>query len=310
MRIMVAGGGAFGKEHLTTLTAIGGVELAVAEMRETELVRLGETFALADRDADAFALADRFAPDGIVIATPAEAHAPLASVALERGIPVLVEKPVTPDATTMRDMAAHAARSTAFLQPGHILRFSDGHRRLREVLAGGEIGTLLCFSSRRYRDADHAGHYTDIDPVLMTMIHDIDLALWFDGGVAASARATRHPRGTARSLTSAQIESTSGATWRLSTAWLHPGPECPPDRVEVIGTEGSVELFPGSHIDIFGKTRRRIELAADDDPLRTELETFLAGIRAGSSRAPVTPQDALHGLLAAEMILVALDGRA
>ncbi|MCO5081168.1 MAG: Gfo/Idh/MocA family oxidoreductase [Rhizobiaceae bacterium] len=309
MRIMVAGGGAFGKEHLKTLTAIGGMQLAVAETREAELARLGGMFRLSDRDVDAFALLDRFAPDGIVVATPAEAHAPLAGAALERGIPVLVEKPVTPDAATMRELEALAARSSAFLQPGHILRFSDGHRRLRDILAAGEIGEILHFRSRRYRDASHAERYTDIDPVLMTMIHDIDLALWFDGGTAASARATRRPRATARSLTVAQLESTGGATWQLSTAWLHPGIECPPDRVEIVGADGSAELSAASHIDVFGRAHRRIELAADDDPLRTELETFLSGIRAGISQAPVTPHDALHGLLAAEMILDTLDGR-
>ncbi len=88
---MVAGGGAFGKEHLTTLAAMGGVALAVAETRADELARLAAMFALADRDADGFALLERFAPDGVVVATPAAVHAPLAARALERGIPVLVD---------------------------------------------------------------------------------------------------------------------------------------------------------------------------------------------------------------------------
>lgn len=309
MKLLVAGGGAFGKEHLKTLAAIGGLTVAVAEARETELVRLGAAFDLADSDTDAFALMDRFAPDGVIIATPAQAHAPVAGEALGRGVPVLVEKPVTPDAVTMRELEAVAARSSAFLQPGHILRFSDGHRRLRDMLKSGEIGDLLHFRSRRYRDASHAERYTDIDPVLMTMIHDLDLALWFDGGTAVSATATRRPRGTARSLTCAHIESDSGATWDVATAWLHPGPECPPDHVEIIGSAGSAELFVGSHIAVFGQSYRHIELGSEDDPLRAELECFLAGIRAGVSQAPVSPHDALHGLIAAEMVLAALDGR-
>lgn len=306
MKILVAGGGIFGKEHLKALTAIGGLTLAVAEIRETELARLDGMFALADRDTDAFALLDRFAPDGIIVATPAEAHAPLAGAALERGVPVLVEKPVAPDAATMRELAAIAARSTAFLQPGLILRFSEGHRRLHDILTSGEVGNFLHFRSCRYRDASHADRYPDIDPVLMTMIHDIDLALWFDGGSAVSAAATRRPAGTRRSLTRVWLESSSGATWDLSTAWLHPGPDCPADRVEIVGSRGSAELVVGSHIEVFGRTHRHISIAPDDDPLRAEIDCFLAGVRAGASQAPVTPQDALHGLLAAEMILEAL----
>ncbi|CAM5292863.1 Inositol 2-dehydrogenase [Aquamicrobium terrae] len=303
---MVAGGGAFGKEHLTTLAAMGGVALAVAETRADELARLAAMFALADRDADGFALLERFAPDGVIVATPAAAHAPLAARALERGIPVLVEKPVAPDAATMRGLCDLAASSRAFLQPGHILRFSAGHRQLLDVLRQGEIGELAGFSSRRHRDASHAARYRDIDPVLMTMIHDIDLALWFGGGTVVSARASRQPPGTARSLTQAWLESSTGVAWNLATAWLHPGSVCPPDRVEIVGAAGSAELHAGSHIDIFGRSHRRVAIDAADDPLRAELDCFLAGIRAGTCLAPVSPQDALDGLVAAEMVLAAL----
>lgn len=306
MKILVAGGGAFGKEHLKTLAAIGGVTLAVAEPRQDELERLRGTFGLADGDANAFALLERFRPDGVVVATPAKAHAPLATAALERAIPVLVEKPVAPDAATMRLLVDAAAASRAFLLPGHILRFSSAHRRLRDILAGGEIGELLQFKSRRYRDAGHAERYTDVDPVLMTMIHDIDLALWFSGAPAVSAGAVRRPAATARSLTTAQLLNSSGATWQLSTAWLHPGPDCPPDRVEIVGTKGSAELAIGSHIDIYGTEFRRIPLEDIDDPLRTELDCFLQRIRSGESSVPVGPQDAYEGLLAAEMVIEAL----
>jgi hypothetical protein len=45
---------------------------------------------------------------------------------------------------------------------------------------------------------------------------------------------------------------------------------------------------------------------AGDDPLRAELDCFLAGIRAGATQAPLQLQDAVKGLLAAEMVLKAL----
>jgi predicted dehydrogenase len=307
MRIMVAGGGLFGQEHLKTLAAIGGTTVALAEPRDDVRERLSSVFGLADADADAFALLERYRPEGVVIATPAKVHAPLATAALEKAIPVLVEKPVAPDAATMRLLCAAADASSAFLLPGHILRFSSQHRRLREVLAGGRIGDPIQFNSRRFRDASHAARYTDIDPVLMTMIHDIDLALWFsDAPVARVASVFRRPAGTARSVTTACLQTASGTAWQLSTAWLHPGADCPPDRVEIIGTEGSAELFVGSHLEIYAATRDRIELDPDDDPLRTELECFLTAIRLRDRQLPVTPQNALDGITAAEAILAAL----
>lgn len=307
MKIMVAGGGLFGKEHLKTLAAIGGITVAVAETCTDERERLRTVFGLADTDADAFALMDRYQPDGIVVATPADAHAPLALAALDKAISVLVEKPVAADASTMRRLCVAADASNAFLLPGHILRFSAQHRRLREVLASGAIGDLIQFTSRRYRDASHAARYTDIDPVLMTMIHDIDLALWFSSSPAANvASAFRQPAGTARSLTTACLETASGAIWQLSTAWLHPAEECPAERVEIVGTRGSAELFVGSHLEIYATGRERIELDAQDDPLRTELDCFLTAIRSGARQLPVTPRDALDGIIAAEAVLEAL----
>lgn len=306
---MVAGGGAFGKEHLAALRKIGGIGLAVAETRHEERRRLAAMFSLADDDADAFALLDRFRPDGVIVATPVAAHVPLAERALQRDVPVLVEKPVAPDSAAMARLCEAAAESGAFLQPGHIMRFSASHRLLLDTLRQGEIGRLLSFASRRYRDAGHAARYADVDPVLMTMIHDIDLALWFDGSAAVRARAVRRPEGTARSLTQARFESGNGAVWNLSAAWLHPGSDYPPDRVEIVGDAGSAELHVGSHIDIFGQSRRRIALEEPEDALGAELDCFLAGIRAGRSLAPVTPQDALDGLNAAEMVLDALQAR-
>lgn len=306
MKILVAGGGSFGKEHIRTLGAIGDVELAVAEPRAAEMDRIRNMTPLADHDANPFALLDRFQPNGVIIVTPAEVHAPLAIAALDRGIPALVEKPVAPDSAMMRCLCDCARQSTAFLQPGHILRFSSAHRQLLRILRDGEIGDLLHFSSHRYRDASHAIRYTDIDPVLMTLIHDIDLALWFDKGAAVSACAARRPANTAQSVTTASLQSASGALWQVSTAWLHPGPQCPPDRVEILGTKGSATLTVGDCIEVFGGNRRHIDVREADDPLRAELECFLQGIRSGVSQAPVTPEDALNGLLAAEMILHAL----
>lgn len=307
MKIMVAGGGLFGQEHLKTLAAIEGTTVALAEPRNDERERLRAVFGLADTDADAFALLERYRPEGVVIATPAEVHAPLAMAALERAIPVLVEKPVAPDAATMRLLCAAADASSAFLLPGHILRFSSQHRRLRDVLAGGAIGDLIQFNSRRYRDASHATRYTDIDPVLMTMIHDIDLALWFSSAPATVASARRRPARTSRSVTTTCLETASGTIWQLSTAWLHPSVDCcPPDRVEIIGTRGSVELFVGSHLEIHAATCERIEVDADDDPLRTELDCFLAAIRSGGRGLPIVPRDALDGIVAAEAVIEAL----
>jgi predicted dehydrogenase len=137
----------------------------------------------------------------------------------------------------------------------------------------------------------------------MTLIHDIDLALWLGGAPGVSVAAARRTHGTARSITSVQAEGANGVIWHLATAWLHPSTDTPADRVELLGTEGSATLFVGSHIELRARESRRIAVPAGGDPLRTELECFLDGIRAGTSRAPVKLEDAVDGLEAAGMVL-------
>ena len=174
---------------------------------------------------------------------------------------------------------------------------------MRDIVTSGEIGTLCYINARRYRDSAHVAAYGDIDPVLMTMIHDIDLALWCDGTTAASAVAWRSD---AASMTAAQLTSHSGACWDLRTGWLHPGIP-PEDRLEVMGTNGSVELVAGSQLMIHAAESRRIYTDSDPDPLQAELACFIASIQVGRLLAPVTARDALDGLRAAEMIIAALE---
>ncbi|MHA6687597.1 Gfo/Idh/MocA family protein [Mesorhizobium sp. A556] len=309
MKLLVAGAGAFGREHLRCLSTMEDGTLAVADTRVEAAQKAAADFRITEFGSDAASMLETFWPDGIVIATPAQAHLPLAALALRHGIPVLLEKPIAPTSREALELCQLEAASSAFVQPGHILRFSNQHRTLVEHVRKGAIGQVVSIASRRYRDGGHATRYPDIDPVLMTMIHDIDLALWIGEGVPVSATARRRKGQGAHSLTAAMVEDDKGVLWRLTTAWLYPTEDAPVDRVEVIGTAGGIEMDAGGVLRIFGPEPQTIYFSdAGEDPLTAELECFLAGVRDGVSRSPVTLTDAYHGLLAAEMILADLAG--
>lgn len=303
MKILVAGAGLFGREHMALLSG-QGVDLAAADPVQAAADRARDDFG-AKAGTDAGALMDLFRPDGVIIAAPAAAHLPLAAAALARRIPVLVEKPVALTSAEARQIARLAAASGSFAMPGHVLRFSMQHRALAQAVQGGAVGRVLAVTSRRYRDAAHARRYADIDPVLMTMVHDIDLAQWMTGGQAVSAKATRVTGREGRSVTHATLCDSGGALWHLVSAWTFPGDDAPPDRIEVLGEEGSLDLTVGHGLTLSSAGQIH---ASDpqENALAVEQAAFLSAIRTGKAPRDVTMDDAVAGLEAAEMIMAGL----
>jgi predicted dehydrogenase len=310
VRLIVAGAGAFGREHLRVLSG----------MPEAEIVGVADTRAGAARDAaaeqgvaaweaDAAALMERLRPDGVIVATPGATHVALARRALELGASVLVEKPVGQNAIEAQALAKAADGSAGFVLPGHILRFSDAHRTFVEIAQSDAVGRILSITARRHRDESHAARYPD-DPVLMTMIHDIDLALWLTGAEPVDVLAHRRPPGVHRSETLLTASDSKGAVWRLSTAWTFPEKSCPPDRIEAIGERGSVEMEVGRAILVYGVEPRQIEISGGDpdQPLKAELACFVECIGAGRKPRVVTLADAVAGLKTADAAIASLTG--
>lgn len=89
--------------------------------------------------------------DAAVIATPNHQHAPPALIAIRRGIPVYVEKPLTHtihEARLLRDEAKRCGVATQMGQHGHS---NEGCRRLCEYIWAGAIGQVRevhCWTSR------------------------------------------------------------------------------------------------------------------------------------------------------------------
>jgi len=308
LRIGVAGAGAFGREHLRRLAAMPDVEIAgIADIDLAAARAAAQLYGVAEVGDDAMGQIHLLDLDGVVIATPGDTHLEIALDAIELGVAALVEKPVAMNAEDAALLEREFSESRAFGLPGHVLRFSAHHRLLYEIVHSGEIGPILSFMSRRHRDETHASRYASVDPVLMTMIHDIDLGLWMTGAGLAEATALRRPAGIARSDTMAMGLGKNGAIWQLHAAWTFPGTEPPQDRVEIVGERGGVELEAGSHIRQYGAKNRVIDLKPmPEDPLAAELRYFADCIRKREAPRVVTLQDARAGLEIADAIRASL----
>jgi len=308
LRVLVAGAGGFGKEHLGRLAGRPDVKIAgVADANPARLAAVRAGFGVAECLTDSLRLIDSVEADAIIIATPAVSHVEIAVRALGRNLAVLLEKPVAPSASAALPLLDAARSSKGFVMPGHVLRFSKDHVRMLETLHSGRIGEVLYVNSRRYRDESHAALYPDDDPVLMTLIHDIDIAQWITDSDFHSIVARRSEGVGYRSLTAVSATTATGIICDLRMAWTFTGGDLPPDRVEAVGDRGGVELVIGSGLDVYAEGRRTRYSAADaDDSLRNEQDHFLACVRDRSKAPALTLSQALVGLRLADAAIESL----
>ena len=295
VRVLVAGAGAFGREHLDRLAGRSDVSLVgVADTNPAALKPIKSRYGVANCITDPLRLIDDVDADAIIIATPAGSHVEICVHALIRNLCVLLEKPIALTAATAAPLISSAWSSSGFVLPGHVLRFSHDHLRLIEIVRSGRIGEVVYVNSRRYRDDSHAVRYPDTDPVLMTLIHDVDLALWVTNSDFRSVLAHRSGDPGYRSMTAVNATTANGVTCDLRTAWTFADGELPPDCLEVVGARGSVELVVGHTLRVYAERRcAEYPAAKADDPLRNEHDHFLAYIRDQSRQLSICPRRSL-----------------
>ena len=188
VRIAVAGAGLIGARHIehvvreATLCAVVDPAPAGKAAAERHGVpwypRLGALF-----DADR--------PDGVVVATPNRLHVETGLECVLAGVPALIEKPIADDPDSAETLVRAAEDADVPLLVGHHRRHNPLIRRARAMIDEGRLGTIVAASAQcwLYKPAD----YFDVNwrrepgagPVLLNLIHDIDLLRHLCGEVAA-----------------------------------------------------------------------------------------------------------------------------
>ncbi len=104
--------------------------------------------------------------DLVVIASPNKTHVPLATAALEAGLPVVVDKPIAGTAAEARALAALAEERGLFLSVFQNRRWDNDFLTLRKLLDEGELGDVWRFESRfeRWRPQPKGGWRESGDP--------------------------------------------------------------------------------------------------------------------------------------------------
>lgn len=166
LRTAVVGVGYLGRFHAQKYAQIEGSNLiAVADANAEAAERVAKELNV-EAVTDYRGLLDRV--DAISIAVPTPMHHAIACEALERGVHVLVEKPIATTVSEAKEMVEAARRRGCVLQVGHLERFNPA------IVAAVQRMTAPRFVES-HRLAPFKQRGTDVSVVLDLMIHDIDL---------------------------------------------------------------------------------------------------------------------------------------
>lgn len=175
LRVGVIGAGRLGGFHAQKLAANADVELVgVVDPDVKARTRVAEQCETGSF-SDAVSMIDLLdqkgeSVDAVIIAAPSIHHHAIGMDCLERGIHVLMEKPLA-RTTREADELLHAAETYgAVLQVGHVERFNPATRTAFPHLDSPRLIEATRTSGFTFRS-------TDIGVVLDLMIHDIDLVL-------------------------------------------------------------------------------------------------------------------------------------
>lgn len=174
-----------------------GVRIAaLCDPSPGSIERTGEAFAGdAPRvHAEVASLCGAAEVDWVMVGSWNVQHRAHAVAALRAGKHVFCEKPLATtldDGLAIRDAVRASGRTFFF---GLTLRFAGFYRKLRSLLDGGAVGTLMSMEFNETLDFNHGGfihqdwrrHSRDAGPhVLEKCCHDVDIAQWLGGGLAA-----------------------------------------------------------------------------------------------------------------------------
>jgi predicted dehydrogenase len=279
LQIAVIGVGHLGQHHARILGALEGVRLgAVVDTkpeRAEEIASRNGTIGLTDYRQ----LFER-PLDGVVVAVPTEIHLDVALPFLERGIAVLVEKPMAQSLAEADAMLAAASTSGATLAVGHTERYNPAVARMLPLVTSPrfiEVHRLGAFSERSL----------DIDVVFDVMIHDLDIILAIVRSEVAAIEAVGVPVLTPKfDIANARLRFASGCIANVTASRISR------DRVRKIRffqPDAYLSLdYAAQEVEGWRLVRRdgrRPSIqggsipVTQDEPLRRELEDFVHALR-------------------------------
>lgn len=188
-RILCISLGSIGKRHLRNVrTLLPNARIAVwRQHTPSDVMPEGADEIALDLQA---ALA--FAPDAVLVSSPASEHIANARLFAQRHVPLFVEKPLAASSQELGDFSELSATSRGFMMVGYVLRFLPALHAIKKYLQDGLVGqihTARIEVGQYLPDWRPGGDYRENvssqrklgGGALLELSHEIDYATWLFG---------------------------------------------------------------------------------------------------------------------------------
>lgn len=225
------------------------------------------------------------------VVVPTDRHYEVAAALMERDCHLLVEKPITDNIITARELLRLAEKRSLLLQVGHVERFNTGILALEKIIK--EPRFIEC-----HRNAPFQLRGTEVGVVLDLMIHDLDIILHLVASPVESLEAvgatvlSQH-----EDIANARIKFKNGCIANITTSRISPERL---RKIRIFQDDAYISLDYMTRAGrIFQKQAGRIVDDAlpitEGEPLKLELESFLEAVRLGG-KPQVPAEDSLEAL--------------
>jgi predicted dehydrogenase len=283
LKLAVIGAGHMGRYHAEKFARLPGVELAAVVDRDPARAQISDFRKILDR------------VEAAVIAVPTDRHHEVARACLERGLHVLVEKPIASTLEQADELVDLASKNRLVLQVGHVERYNKAFRAL-----ASRMDRPLLIDAERLSGFKQRG--AEVDVILDLMIHDLDLAFSLAGSevTGMSACGFRVLTGDI-DIASARIDFANGCVADLSASRVSQA-AVRKFRVFQPGLYVSADLQAGKLRYVKqadGVIQETEEAHPGGDALAAQAEAFVAAVRDGKP----PPVDGAEGRRVLELAL-------
>ncbi len=224
VRIAVIGAGSMGMNHLRVLKDFDEEQVqlvGVAETHEPRLKRAVSRFHVAGY-ADYHRMVEETQPDLVAVVVPTCLHFEITSYLLDRGINVLVEKPITDTIEEALALIQLARIHETKLAVGHVERFNPAVIEVKRRLVADELGRMFHLLARRI--GPFPPRIRDVGVTLDLATHDIDIMRYLaDAEVEHVYAETQHRvHNTYEDLLLGVLRFSNHAIGILDVNWLTP----------------------------------------------------------------------------------------